>query len=72
MPIVTMRFKLPEEREEHKMAMQAGDYYSALWDFSMYLRNQIKYNNELTDKELETFEKIREQFYELAGELLND
>lgn len=32
MPIVTLKFNLPEEREECDNAMQAGKYSGFLWD----------------------------------------
>lgn len=72
MPRVHIVFKIPEENEEYKTTMRAGEYYSALWDFSQYLRGQLKYNNQLTEKEVETFEKIKTEFYSIVGDLLDD
>ena len=72
MPKAVITFNLPEEREEYKLANRAGEYYSALWSFDEYLRKQLRYNEELTKKERETFESVREEFSNIIGNLLDD
>lgn len=38
-----LKFKLPEEAEEHKNALNGVDYKIALDEMDNYLRGQIKY-----------------------------
>jgi hypothetical protein len=44
MPIVTLRFKLPEEQEEFDLASKAGKYSSTLWSIDQeFFRANIKH-----------------------------
>ena len=43
----TITFQLPEERDEHHLALHGIDYYLSLLDLSNYLRTECKYH---TDK----------------------
>lgn len=43
MPKATLSFKLPEEREEHKQALNGPAYASALEEMRSYFRNRLKY-----------------------------
>lgn len=40
-----LKFNLPDERDEFKMACSAGAMHSVLWDMDQWLRNQLKYGN---------------------------
>lgn len=45
MPTVTLKFNLPEEREEYETTMKASDYASVLWDLDQtHLRGATKYD----------------------------
>ena len=42
---------------------------SVLWDFDMYLRSQLKYNEDnLSDGAYEALDKAREKLYEVMNE----
>jgi len=72
MPIITIKYNLPEEESEYTLARLGSDYHSAAWEFSNYLRALYKYPPEdFTDKEHELVEKIREKFYAEFGDLLD-
>lgn len=46
MPRVSITFKLPDEEEEHKMAIKASDYYCALHDLYQMFRTERKYGED--------------------------
>jgi len=60
-----LKFKLPEERDEHHLAIHGGDYYLCLWDLDQNLRSQIKYSESWSDKQIEVFELVRKDLYEI-------
>ncbi len=62
-----LEFNLPEEGDEHKLAVHAQDHQSALWDFSQYLRDKLKYQ-ELSDETYKVYEEVRERFYQILSE----
>ncbi len=45
MPIHTITFNLPEEREELETILSAGNMASAIYDFGQELRNKTKYDD---------------------------
>ena len=67
MPIVTLRFDLPEEQSEFDTAINAGKTKSMLWDFANQLRSWRKYHNDFTRAD-DALDKIREEFYRLLNE----
>jgi hypothetical protein len=58
----TLTFNLPEDNEEFNRAVKAADYYVCLFEIYQYLRREIKYNEQLSDIEINIFKKIREEF----------
>ena len=66
-----LEFNLPDEKPEFNRANKAGAYYCALWDFSMFLREKLKYA-ELSESDRAFYEFIREEFNNCTGDLLND
>lgn len=63
MPNVTIKFNLPEDRIDYDIHTKANDMYLALWDFSQYLRNELKYKD--AGKEMEAASR---QFWEIMNE----
>jgi len=55
MPVATLTFNLPEEAEEHQIALDAWRYKSALYDMDQYLRSLSKHGSE---KDLKEFNPI--------------
>lgn len=63
-----LEFNLPEDNEEFNRAVKAADYYVCLFDLFQYLKREMKYNEQLSDIERSTFERIREEFNEILTE----
>ena len=59
-----LEFTLPDEQDEHTLALKGGRYYCALYDFSQVLRNHVKYVTH-TDEEYALVEKLRDEFYQV-------
>lgn len=57
-----LKFNLPEEHDEFNDAVKGTDYLYALNKIKEYLRSELKYNQNLTDIEYKTIEKVREEF----------
>jgi len=50
-------------------AYHGMDFYFVLWGLDQqHLRAKIKYDENLSDKEIETLENVRDKLYELMGE----
>lgn len=54
---VTLEFNLPEDAQEHDLAMRGRDWYGALYALEMVLRNMVKYEDDRALKASE-FRKI--------------
>ena len=63
-----LKFNLPEEETEFKMAANVSNYFTTLWDMDQWLRSEIKYNDSLSEEEYKTFEKVREKLHEIMAD----
>jgi hypothetical protein len=54
-----LEFNLPEDKQEFELASKASKMYCTLWDFDVWLRTEIKYNNQ------EHYEPVRDKLREL-------
>jgi len=63
-----LEYNLPDEQQEYDLANKGSDLSIIIWDLDQWLRNEIKYNNELTDKESDTYNKIRDKLREIMEE----
>jgi hypothetical protein len=71
MPKAILEFNLdePEERTDHLRAVKSLNIMSVLWEFDMYLRSQLKYNEDnLTNEAYEALDKAREKLYEVMND----
>lgn len=64
MSIGILKFNLPEEGSDFRLAQNAWKYKSALEDFSNKLRGLCKYS----ETEPKTWEEVRELFHEAINE----
>ncbi len=55
-----IEFELPEEEHEYKMAVQARDYYCALFDIYTELHREYKHGREVVKTD-----RIYERFFEI-------
>jgi hypothetical protein len=63
-----LEFNLPEDNEEFNRAVKSVDYYVSLFEIYQYLRREMKYNEQLSDIERDTFERIIEEFNKILTE----
>jgi hypothetical protein len=61
----TLKFNLPDEREDFEIAVKAGAMYAVLWDIKQLFRDELKYNGNLTEKERELTESYQSKFFDL-------
>jgi hypothetical protein len=57
-----LEFNLPEDNQEFELHTKALKMYSTLWDFDIWLRSEIKYNNQ------EQYEPVREKLREIMND----
>lgn len=57
--VATLTFNLPEEKTQHEESMYGSNYASAIRDSLNYIRLQIKYREELTPREIQILEDVR-------------
>ncbi len=65
MPTATLRFKLPEEQEEFRYAIEGAEYAAVLSDMSEKLRRFCK-DDAATPKD---WEEVRSWFNEMLGDI---
>lgn len=61
MPTVTMRFKLPEEDGDYKIAMKAGEMYCVILDIRKAIKAHEKYDMPIE----EAFKDIKDTAWEV-------
>lgn len=57
--VATLTFNLPEEKTQHEESMYGSNYASAIRENLNYIRSQIKYREELTPREIQILEDVR-------------
>jgi len=55
----------PDDMVSYLRAVKSLDMALILWDMEQYLRSQLKYNEQLSDEEYKTFQKVKEKLIEL-------
>lgn len=65
MPIVSIEFNLPEEKEEYEAAMNGASFHCVLSELDSHLRNEIKYMNHSESKE-KIYQEIRDKLNQFA------
>jgi len=54
-----LTFELPEDKDQHTLAIKGSEFHSCLWDLDQACRDRMKHT-ELSDKEYEIYEWVRE------------
>ena len=67
MPLATIQFNLPEERDEFRIAIKGGKYHRSLCELEQELRQVVKYGSE-EDNRAMTPDKIRARLWEILAE----
>ena len=60
-----LKFDLPDDDFEYRTCNQASDMWSALIDIKDYFRNELKYNDKLTEEEYKVLESIQTRFFDI-------
>jgi len=60
-----LEFNLPEDNIDFKHSVLGNTYHACLFEFASLIRNELKYNGELSEKEFVYLEKLQEQFYDI-------
>lgn len=55
----------PEGRKDFTIYSHAMDMYIALWDIHIMLRNKIKYEEGLTDGQMDMLETLKDELNEI-------
>ena len=63
---ITIEFNLPEDKDQHIMAINGPRYWKVLWELSTWLRTAIKHNPDELDSK--TLDIILDELYELLDE----
>lgn len=64
-----IEFNLPEEEHDLELALNAGKWYTALYNLDNFLRGKIKYaTDSQPELETETYQKIRDELHALMRE----
>ena len=63
MPKARLEFNLPDERGEYALANNAGKLASIIWEWTQFLREQVKYG-----KDGDKWEPIKDKWWELLKE----
>ena len=66
MPKAMLKFDLPEEQSEFNCAISGSDYKAVLEEVLQMLRSKIKYNDDLSPEQRETYAQVREWIFDLV------
>lgn len=58
----TLEFDLPEEREEHEVAVHAMDWHLCVWDIAQWLRSKLKFGHDFENAK-DALEAARDYLY---------
>ena len=65
----TLKFKLPEDYEDYRMALDATAYHHILFSLDQWLRGKIKYpEDDLSEDKYNTYQEVRDKINELTIE----
>ena len=63
-----LEFNLPEDKVDFDLALQGGDWKHVCWEMDQYLRKRVKYDEGLTEEQLEVYEDLRGEFWRMMKE----
>ena len=63
-----LEFNLPEDQPEFNLALKGGDWKHVCWEMDQYLRKRVKYDEGLTEEQLEVYEDMRGEFWRMMKE----
>ena len=63
-----LEFNLPEDKVDFDLALQGSDWKHVCWEMDQYLRKRVKYDEGLTEEQLEVYEDMRGEFWRMMKE----
>jgi hypothetical protein len=65
-----LKFNLPEDNQEFKLATKAQDWWHVCWEMDQWLRTQYKYmpDNEYSEDKYNAYVQARDKLFELMSE----
>ena len=63
-----LEFNLPEDQPEFNTAIKGSDWKHVCWEMDQYLRKRVKYDEGLTEEQLEVYEDMRGEFWRMMKE----
>lgn len=67
MPIATLSFTLPEEREEFRLTQDGVEWYLLVQELLQHIRSKTKHG-ELSEEQYAAYDNIRDSIVNLANE----
>ena len=65
----TLKFKLPQDYEEYRMAVDASAYHHILFSVDQWLRGKIKYpEDDVSEDTYNAYQEVRDKINELTIE----
>lgn len=65
---VILEFDSVEDQTEINHALNGYKWYLVVWDMDQYLREQLKYNLNLTEEQYQVLEEAREKLKEIKSD----
>ena len=63
-----LKFNLPDDSHEFKMALDGSKWSSAMWELEQWLRSETKYNAEaLSQEKYDAYCEIRYKIYSILN-----
>jgi len=63
-----LKFNLPYDSHEFKMALDGSKWSSAMWELEQWLRSETKYNSEaLSQEKYDAYCEIRDKIYSILN-----
>ena len=63
-----LEFNFPEDKVDFDLALQGSDWKHVCWEMDQYLRKRVKYDEGLTEEQLEVYEDMRGEFWRMMKE----
>ena len=65
----TLKFKLPEDYEEYRLAIDATSMHYCLFSLDQWLRGFIKYPpDDMSEEKYATYQEVRDKLHELIAD----
>jgi hypothetical protein len=58
-----IEFNLPEDEIDHYQFINGKNAFCSLWDLDQHLRYEIKYNDALTEEQINIYYKVSEKLH---------